>query len=144
MDRTTKKEKVYNYKKDEWNYSGNPFKKIGSWFIPEYKVVTKSVDGYYDTTELNQSIDHYFFDLRNESENTKKSFEQILKDSKKQVRDLIERLLQEVKHFQDDIEKQEARIEELGGSISELEKEIKANEETHEWLNKLKEKIKGE
>lgn len=144
VDRSTKTERVRNYKKDDWGSSWNPFKRIGSWFMDDYKTVTKSVDGYYETTELRKSIDAYLLDLQRESNNMEKSFKEILEGGKKQVRELIERLLQELHRFLADIKTQEDRIEKLGESINELNKEIKANEETHAWLNELKEKIKGE
>ena len=40
--------------------------------------------------------------------------------------------------------KQEARIEQLGNSISELNDAIEKSEETASWLNSLKEMIEGD
>lgn len=144
VDKSIKTEKIRNYKKDEWRSSWNPFKKIGSWFMDDYKTVTKTIDGYYETTELRKSIDGYLLNLQRESGNMEKTFMKILEDSKKKVHELIEKLLQELRSFLADIQTQEERIERLGNSISKLNKEIKANEETRKWLEELKEKIKGE
>ena len=72
------------------------------------------------------------------------NFKKIMDDSKKRVRDLTDRLLRELTQFLSDIKKQEARIEELGSSISMLNDEIQKNHETHIWLNNLKEMIEGE
>lgn len=143
VDWSTKTESVRNYKKDDWGSSWNPFKRIGSWFMDDYKTVTKSVDGYYETTELRKSIDKYLLNLQRESNNMEDSFKEILKRSKQQVQDLTERLLLELYRFWADIKQQEARIEKLGESIDELNCEINSREEIHIWLNELKEKIKG-
>lgn len=72
------------------------------------------------------------------------NFKKITEDSKKKVRDLTDRLLRELTQFLEDIKKQEARIEQLGSSISELNDEIEKSEETANWLNNLKEMIEGD
>ena len=72
------------------------------------------------------------------------NFKKIMEDSKKKVRDLTGRLLRELTQFLEDIKKQEARIEQLGSSISELNDEIEKSEETANWLNNLKEMIEGD
>ena len=72
------------------------------------------------------------------------NFKKIMEDSKKKVRDLTDRLLRELTQFLEDIKKQEARIEQLGSSISELNDEIEKSEETANWLNNLKEMIEGD
>ena len=144
VDRSTTTKSVRNSRKDEWRSSWNPFKKMGSLFMDEYKTVTVDVDGYYETTDIRKSIDNYLLNLQRESINMENNFNQILDDSKKRVRDLINRLLHEIDQFQDDIQNQQAKIEELGGSISLLNDEIKKNNETHTWLNNLKKMIKGE
>lgn len=110
----------------------------------DYKTVTENVGGYYETTELRKSMAAYLLNLRRESNSMEEAFKGILEGSKKQVRELIERLFQELQRFLTDIKTQEDRIEKLGESISELNEEIKTNEETYIWLNELKEKIKGE
>ena len=72
------------------------------------------------------------------------NFKKIMEDSKKKVRDLTDRLLRELTQFLEDIKKQEARIEQLGSSISELNDEIEKSEETANWLSNLKEMIEGD
>ena len=137
VDRSTTTKSVRNSKKDEWRSSWNPFKKLGSLFMDEYKTVTVDVDGYYETTDIRKSIDNYLLNLQRESVNMENNFKKIMEDSKKRVRDLIDRLLLEVTQFQKDIQKQQAKIDELGGSISLLNEEIEKNQETHRWLNNL-------
>lgn len=144
VDRSTTTERVRNRKKDEWSSSWNPFKKIGSWFMDDYKTITVNVDGYYETTDIRKSIDSYLLNLQRESTNMENNFKKIMEDSKKKVRDLTGRLLRELTQFLEDIKKQEARIEQLGSSISELNDEIEKSEETANWLNNLKEMIEGD
>ena len=72
------------------------------------------------------------------------TFIQILEGSKRQVKEMIERLLKELQKFLSDIQTQEQRIEELGKSINELKQAIKENEETCRWLKDLKVKIEEE
>ena len=144
IDRSTKTEKVRNQKKDEWRSSWNPFKKIGSLFMDDYKTITVDVDGYYETTDIRKNIDSYLLNLQRESFEMENNFKTIMDDSKKKVRDLTDRLLRELTQFLEDIKNQEARIEQLCNSISELNNEIKKNEENASWLNDLKEKIEGE
>lgn len=144
VDRSTTTERVRNRKKDEWSSSWNPFKKIGSWFMDDYKTITVNVDGYYETTDIRKSIDSYLLNLQRESTNMENNFKKIMEDSKKKVRDLTDRLLRELTQFLEDIKKQEARIEQLGSSISELNDEIEKSKETANWLNNLKEMIEGD
>ena len=144
VDRSTTTERVRNHKKDEWSSSWNPFKKIGSWFMDDYKTITVNVDGYYETTDIRKSIDGYLLNLQRESTNMENNFKKIMEDSKKKVRDLTDRLLRELTQFLEDIKKQEARIEQLGNSISELNDAIEKSEETASWLNNLKEMIEGD
>ncbi len=144
VDKTIEYKKVRNSKKDDWASSRNPLKKFGSFFMDDYKYVDVNVAGYYNTDELKKSIDAYLLEFQRKSNNMEEYFKDILDGSKKQVSDMIKRLLQELRRFLDDIKTQEARIEKLGETIDELNKEIKAYEETRMWLNNLKEKIKGE
>lgn len=144
VDRTTKSDRVYNYKKDEWRSSWNPFKKLGSLFMSDYKDITVNVDGFYDTTVLKTRIDDYLFNLQTESNKMETNFNGILENSKREVRDLTQRLLRELRSFLTDIQVQENRIKELSKSIEKLTAERKAQEETCEWLNSLEMKIKGD
>lgn len=144
VDRSTKTKQVRNYKKEEWSSSWNPFKKIGSWFMDDYKTVEYNVDGYYETTEIRKSIDGYLLNLQRESTNMENSFKSVMDDSKRKVRELIDRLLTELTKFLEDIKTQEKRIKAIGNSMEELGKEIEKNRATHEWLSELKKKIEGE
>ncbi len=144
VDRSTTTKQVRNQKKADWSSSWNPFKKIGSWFMDDYKTVTVDVDGYYETTEIRKSIDSYLLNLQRESTNMENSFKSVMENSKRKVRDLIDRLLAELTKFLADIKAQEERIEAIGNSMEELGEEIKKNKATHEWLSELKKKIEGE
>lgn len=143
VDRTTRTEEVYNWKKDEWRSSWNPFKKIGSLFMSETKTVTYHEDGYYETTDLVRRLDTYLRNLQSESDTMENSFKEIMDDSKEKVRDLTERLLKETRQFLKDIKKQEDRIQSLSNDMEKLQEEIEKSEDTNAWLNKLAEKIKG-
>ena len=112
--------------------------------MDDYKTITVNVEGYYETTDIRKSIDSYLLNLQRESTNMENNFKKIMEDSKKKVRDLTGRLLRELTQFLEDIKKQEARIEQLGSSISELNDEIEKSEETANWLNNLKEMIEGD
>ena len=57
---------------------------------------------------------------------------------------MVNRILQEVKNFLEDIRKQELRIESLSDSIENLDEEIQKNNEMYLWLNHLKTKIEEE
>lgn len=144
VDRSTTTKQVRNHKKDEWSSSWNPFKKIGSWFMDDYKTETVDVAGYYETTEIRKSIDSYLLNLQRESTNMENSFKSVMDDSKRKVRDLIDRLLSELTKFLADIKIQEKRIKAIGNSMEELGKEIEKNRATHEWLSELKKRIEGE
>ena len=144
MDKETITEKVSNAKKREWGSSWNPFKKFGSLFMEDYKIQVREKDGSYETIELRGRIDNYYKYLQSESKRMEQTFRQILEGSKRQVKEMIERLLKELQKFLSDIQVQEQRIEELGKSINELSRAIKENEETCRWLENLKVKIKGE
>lgn len=144
MDKETITEKVSNAKKREWGSSWNPFKKFGSLFMEDYKIQVREKDGSYETTELCSRIDKYYEYLKSESNSMEQTFIQILEGSKRQVKEMIERLLKELQKFLSDIQTQEQRIEELGKSINELKQAIKENEETRRWLKDLKVKIEEE
>lgn len=144
VDRSNTTKQVRNHKKDEWSSSWNPFKKIGSWFMDDYNTVTVDVDGYYETTEIRKSIDSYLLNLQRESTNMENSFKSVMDDSKRKVRNLIDRLLLELTKFLADIKTQEEQIKAISGSMEKLDEEIKKNKATHEWLNELKKKIEGE
>ena len=138
---STTTKKVQNKKKDEWRTSWNPLKKIGSLFMDDYEIVTVNIDGHYETTDIRKHIDNYLHDFERESSTMEKSFKDIMEKSKEQVRDLTGKLLREITQFLEDIKKQEEKIKKLGNSISMLNEEIKRSEETHLWLNNLREKI---
>ena len=144
VDRSMKEEKTRNKKKDKWESSWNLFKKIGSIFMDDYIYKTLEVDGYYKTDKINAAINDYIFKLTRTSEKIGKNFEDSIEEKRKNVRELIMGILQEVKNFYEDIQKQELKIKELSNSIDGLEQEIQRNEETYAWLNSLEEKIKGE
>lgn len=61
-----------------------------------------------------------------------------------EVGDLVNRILQEVKNFLEDVKNQELRIESLSDSIENLDGEIQKNNEMYLWLNHLKTKIEEE
>lgn len=143
VERSTRTEQVRNYKKDEWRSSKNLFKKFGALFLSDTKTVIYHDDGYYKTTELVRSLDKYLRNLQKESTAMENSFKDIMNDSKKKVRDLTERLLQELQQFLGDIRRQEKRIQSLSSSMEKLREEIEKSEATNDWLNKLAEKIKG-
>lgn len=143
-EKESKKQQVPNAKKKEWGSSLNPIKKIASFFMKDYKDEIEYIDGYYETTKITKSIDAYYQYLETASKNMLEESEKILESSKEIVRDKIKELLQEMFSFYDDIKKQEACINDLGGSEREVKNKIKDIEETLQWLNKLKEKIKGE
>ena len=142
VDKTKKQEKVWNAKKTEWRYSRNPFKIIGSLFMDDEITTWRDIDGYYDTTELRKKIDAYLLKLQRECDGMGKEFEQILDNSKDTVQKLTEKLIAELGGFLEDIKKENEKIEKIRGSISELDKEIKIQEETQKWLAELEEKIK--
>ena len=102
----------------------------------------RDIDGYYDTTELRKKIDAYLLKLQRECDGMGKEFEQILDNSKDTVQKLTEKLIAELGGFLEDIKKENEKIEKIRGSISELDKEIKIQEETQKWLAELEEKIK--
>ena len=93
---------------------------------------------------MNHNLDAYYAYVEEERINMEQMFEQILEGSKRQVQEMIKRLLKELQQFHSDIRKQEQRIEELGKSINELNKAIEENEETCRWLKDLKVKIEEE
>lgn len=99
VDRTTKTEKVRNAKKDEWSSSWNPFKKLGSLFMDEYKTVERKVDGSYKTAQIMNRITNYTKDIDAKSKEMEKGFKDNLEVQKKQVNDLINRIFQEVSSF---------------------------------------------
>ena len=143
VDRTTKTKTTRNYKKDSWRSSWNPFKKLGSLFMSDTITETVSVDGYYKTTGLVQSLDTYLRNLQSESTAMENSFKAIMDGSKEKVRDLTKRLINEIQHFLDDIRRQEERIQALSNSMEDLQEEIEKSEATNVWLNTLAEKIMG-
>lgn len=147
VDKTTKTEQIENRKKREWS-SLNPFfhpiKRYKAKHMDDYETVIKYVDGYYETTELCKRIDTYYIELERERSNMEETFKQIIENSKKKVRNLVDRVLREVNQFLSDIKTQKEHIETMGDSIEMLNKEIAEYEKMLNWLNDLKEKIKGE
>lgn len=143
VDRYVGTKEVRNDLKNEWNASGNLFKIIGSWFLPDTITVPDERNGSYETGAIVASFDTYIQNLRAESTAMEKTFSNIMDESKKKVLDLANRLLNEIDRFQQDIKKQSDRIDSLGGDMKKLEEEIKKSEETRAWLSRLAERIKG-
>lgn len=142
VDSFSKEEQVPNVKKNEWRSSWNPFKKIRSFFMDDYKTVTKIVDGYYETIILKVAIDGYFFDLQKQCDESEKFYVKSLEQSIEYVKALINELDNEVESFYNDIMRCRKRIDKLGDNIDEINKEIELYEDTLGWLDDLKEKIK--
>lgn len=148
VDRSTQTitKQVCNQKKAAWSSSRNPFKKLGSLFLDDYKTITVTItkEGQYETVSIRQSIATYLKDMVTEGQTMKNSFESVIEDSKRKVRILINKLLTELSNFLNDIKTQEERIEAIGDSIEDLNKEIEKSKATHEWLNELKKRIEEE
>lgn len=144
VDRTTRIVQTRNKKKEEWSSSLNPLKWIGSHFMDDYIGVEKKVSGSYKTEKVMHRINNYINDLDKKSKQMEADFKNNLENKKKEVRDLVNRILQEVKNFLEDIRKQELRIESLSDSIENLDEEIQKNNEMYLWLNHLKTKIEEE
>ena len=143
-NRTTRTEQVHNEKKEELSSSWNLFNKIRAFFMDDYVSVERKVDGSYETKAITKRITAYCDDLNEKSIKMEKNFKNNLEAKKEQVKDLVDRILQEVRNFLEDIRNQEIRIENLLGSIEQLDNEIQNNNATYEWLNSLKRKIEEE
>lgn len=143
VERATRTEQVFNFKKVKWCLSWNPFKNLASLFMSDTKTVTYHDDGYYETTELVQNLDAYLRNLEQESRAMEKSFKDIMIGSEAMVRSLTSTLIKELVQFLNDIKKQEDRIQSLSSCVEKLQEEIEKSEATNDWLNKLAEKIKG-
>ena len=141
VDRTTRTRRVRNAKKDEWGSSWNPFKKFGSLFMESEVEVEKKVDGSYKTTQIMSRIINYTRDIEEKGKQMQNSFVENLNKQKEKVNELVDRILKEVSNFLEDIRNQEMRIESLGGSIIQLDEEIRNCNITYAWLNSLKRKI---
>lgn len=141
VDRTTRTRRVRNAKKDEWGSSWNPFKKFGSLFMESEVEVEKKVDGSYKTTQIMSRIINYTRDIEEKGKQMQNSFVENLDKQKEKVNELVDRILKEVSNFLEDIRNQEMRIESLGGSIIQLDEEIRNCNITYAWLNSLKRKI---
>lgn len=144
VDRTTRIVQTRNKKKEEWSSSFNPFKWIGSHFMDDYIGVEKKVAGSYKTEKAMQRINDYINDLDEKSKQMEEDFKNNLEIKKMEVGDLVNRILQEVKNFLEDVKNQELRIESLSDSIENLDGEIQKNNEMYLWLNHLKTKIEEE
>lgn len=144
VDRTTRIVQTRNKKKEEWSSSLNPFKWIGSRFMDDYIGVEKKVAGSYKTEKAMQRINDYINDLDEKSKQMEEDFKNNLEIKKMEVGDLVNRILQEVKNFLEDVKNQELRIESLSDSIENLDGEIQKNNEMYLWLNHLKTKIEEE
>ena len=125
VDRTTRTRRVRNAKKDEWGSSWNPFKKFGSLFMESEVEVEKKVDGSYKTTQIMSRIINYTRDIEEKGKQMQNSFVENLDKQKEKVNELVDRILKEVSNFLEDIRNQEMRIESLGGSIIQLDEEIR-------------------
>ena len=141
VDRTTKTQRVHNVKKDEWGSSWNLLKRFSSFFMESEVEVEKKVDGSYKTTQIMSRIINYTRDIEEKGKQMQNSFVENLDKQKKKVNELVDRILKEVSNFLEDIRNQEMRIESLGGSIIQLDEEIRNCNITYAWLNSLKRKI---
>lgn len=142
-DSTTKTEKVWNSKKEDYKASWNPFKKLASLFMSDMIEQVVDVPGSYKTAPLKRAITNYFNQLDRESKKMGDYFTKEISSSKYQVEALTKQLLNEIDAFYADIEKQRAEIERCGKSIEELNKKIESEKKINEWLIKLSEEISG-
>lgn len=143
IDSTIETTKEHNRKKEEWASSLNPFKKIGSILMRKDKIVTKIIDGYYETGAIYQYIYECFANMTEESDNMEKYFINVLEDRKHEVLNLINELVQELASFFDNIKSQEKLIAEISGSIEKMNEVITEKKSICEWLNYLEKKMKG-
>ncbi len=134
---------VFNDKKYEWSSSRNPFKIIGALFMKDFINDTVIEDGHYETKEINQSLTDYFVKLAELSDDMEQDHTHAVDDSKKTVRNLIERLTCEFSKFLADIQRQDEKIGEIQNDMNQLRDQIKRCKGDHEWLNDLKKKIEG-
>lgn len=141
VDKETKEIRERNKRKYEWARSWNPFKKIGSLFMPAENVKRNNIDGYYDTTAVAQEINKYYLKLTKESEDLENTANNILNTSKNNVSNLISKVIDEIKSFQYDIENQKEFIKNTGMDINSLTEMYRTLEDTFKWLSQLKEKM---
>ena len=134
---------VNNDKKKEWWNSGNPFKWFGSLFMDDTISQIKKVDGYYKVDIIRRRIDEYYQTLQSECDKMQKYFEEMTENSKAIVKNMTNQLLHEVEQFYHDIRTQNEQLDQLRGSIKDLNIEIAKREKTQAWLTKLENKIKG-
>ena len=121
--------------------AGIHLKKFGSLFMESEVEVEKKVDGSYKTTQIMSRIINYTRDIEEKGKQMQNSFVENLDKQKEKVNELVDRILKEVSNFLEDIRNQEMRIESLGGSIIQLDEEIRNCNITYAWLNSLKRKI---
>lgn len=144
IDKSVKEEKTLNSKKVEWEISWNPFKKFGSLFMDDYVYTEKKVDGSYRVQPIISAITNYTIDLDKKSKDMQKNFEGSLIAKKKEVTKVLTEIFREMRNFMQDIDNQNAKIEELGDSIENLELAIESNKITYTWLCSLKKRIEEE
>ncbi len=143
-DKSEKNISRVNTKKREWLSSLNPFKKIGALFMKSYLDDKQLINGYYDVTNINEAINEYYVTIEEERIKMEKQAYVILEESKKAVRKLINRTVDEIKHFQDDIKRQKEYIKILDNSIGGKTEEVFRLKETYNWLCGLEKAIRGE
>lgn len=141
VDKTVQSKQVLNAKREQMLQSMNPFKWIGAAFAKKYVTTTSVTAGHYDASEITKDINTYLKSLEVQSQKMEGMFEADLNGSKKLTRDLIGTLLDELNHFQQDIEGVRKRIRILSRDVNALKAEIAACKMRLAWLECLEEKI---
>lgn len=144
VEKTTRKTKTKNQKKEDWRNSWNPFKFIGSFFMDDEVVEYVPVDGYYSTSEIRKTIDACLLDLERQRASMESDFKATLEASKDKARRMIQEVILELEQFHRDIESQQRKIDALGQDMEKCRQAILSYSETKDWLTELKNKIKGE
>lgn len=140
-DSTTKTQVEWNFKKEEYKASWNPFKKFASLFMSDTISTVVPVAGYYETKPLKDALSDYFYMLNQESQKMGDYFTGELNASKGKVESLTKQLLNELESFYSDIRNQEKKINECEGSIEALNKKIQSENEICKWLADLSQMI---
>lgn len=143
QDRTTTTKYVGNAQKVDWAMSWNPFKKLGSLFLPSTVAVPEPVNGYYKTEAIVKALNAYQADLSVQTSEMTYAAQTFLIESKINVNTLTRRLINALNNFIFEINAREKQIEMLSRDLEGLNKKIMAHRETCEWLNALKDSLQG-
>ena len=143
QDRTTTTKYVGNAQKVDWAMSWNPFKKLGSLFLPSTVAVPEPVNGYYKTEAIVKALNAYQTDLSVQTSEMTDAAQTFLIESKINVNTLTRRLINALNNFIFEINAREKQIEMLSRDLEGLNKKIMAHRETCEWLNALKDSLQG-